>query len=232
MMIASFQCQDNQKVKTLIISGGHEFEREAFFAMFDSFKDVAYREITHPQANQAYGSKMMDSVDVLIFYDMVQEISAPEKAALISLLEKGKGLLFLHHSLASYQNWDEFIKIIGGKYHLKKEGDSAGMPESNYKHDVDVPVTVIDKNHPITEGVSDFVIHDEIYGNYTVLPGVYPLLMTDHPQSGDVLCWINHYKNSWIVYLQLGHDHFAYENPNYRRLVGQSIRWLANPSTK
>jgi type 1 glutamine amidotransferase len=29
------------------------------------------------------------------------------------------------------------------------------------------------------------------------------------------------------VYLQLGHDHWAYENPNYRELVARAIRWVA-----
>jgi type 1 glutamine amidotransferase len=30
-----------------------------------------------------------------------------------------------------------------------------------------------------------------------------------------------------VVYLILGHDHFAYENPNFRELVARSIRWTA-----
>jgi type 1 glutamine amidotransferase len=224
------QCQDNQKIKTLIITGGHDFEREAFFALFDSFKDVEYREIIHPEANQAYASSMLDSVDVLVFYDMVQDISEEQKTEFIALLEKGKSLLFLHHSLVSYQEWDEFTRIIGGKYHLKQKGDETpDLPESNYKHDMEFQVRIADKNHPITRGLSDFMIHDEIYGDYTVLPGVFPLLTTDHPESGEIVGWINHYKNSWIVYIQSGHDHLAYENPNYRRLLNQTIRWLADP---
>ena len=32
---------------------------------------------------------------------------------------------------------------------------------------------------------------------------------------------------SRVVYLQLSHDHKAYENPNYQKLVAQAIRWTA-----
>lgn len=32
--------------------------------------------------------------------------------------QEGKGLVALHHCLASFQDWDEYPKIIGGRYHL------------------------------------------------------------------------------------------------------------------
>ncbi len=44
------------------------------------------------------------------------EISIPEKDAFIDLTRECTGLVFLHHSLVSYQTWDTFKFIIGGKY--------------------------------------------------------------------------------------------------------------------
>jgi len=230
IMTSFYQCDENSKINTVIITGGHDFEREAFFDMFKSFTDIAYEEIIHPDANKIYASQKMETIDVLIFYDMVQDISENQKQDLINLLDKGKSLLFLHHSLASYQHWDDFMDILGGRYYIKKaEEDTSSKPESSYKHDVQVPVTIVNKNHYITKGMENFVIHDETYNDYNISPGIYPLLTTTEETSGDVIGWINHYKKSWIVYLQLGHDHYAYENPNFRRLVHQSIQWLANP---
>jgi hypothetical protein len=229
-MAANIHCQDKEKIKTLIITGGHDFERASFFKMFDEFTDIEYHEIIQPEANQAYTSPMIDSVDVLIFYDMVQEISEAQKAAFLTLLKNGKSMLFLHHCLASYQDWDEFSKIIGGKYYLKNEdNEDPEQPQSNYKHDVDLQISVVNKNHPVTQDIPDFQIHDEIYGKYLVLPGVYPLLTTNNPESGEIIAWINHYRNASIIYIQSGHDHVAYENANYRKLIGQAIRWLAEP---
>ncbi len=231
IIMTSFNyCSENSKIKIVVITGGHDFERESFFDMFNSFTDVEYEEVKHPEANRIYSSSMMESVDVLVFYDMVQEISTQQKKDLISLLNKGKGLLFLHHSLASYQEWDEFQDILGGRYFMKKEeSETSQDPESTYKHDVQVPVNIVDKSNSITNGLENFVIQDETYDGFLVLPKVLPLLTTTEETSGDIIGWINHYKKSMIVYLQLGHDHYAYENPNYRRLVQQSIQWLANP---
>ena len=221
-IIFSGKCEAQPKQSVLIITGGHEFEREAFFDMFGDMPVVAYQELVHPQANQIFASTLIDSFEVLLFYDMVQEIDDTQKTAFIKVLEKGKGLVFLHHSLVSYQDWSEFEKIIGGQYVLSGEDQES----STYKHDVEIPVIVVDKSHPITKGVDNFVIHDEVYGNFRVLPTVHPLLKTTHHESGEIIAWTNRYGKSRIVYLQLGHDHYAYKNPSYRLLIKQAIDWV------
>jgi type 1 glutamine amidotransferase len=216
------KCLAQTKERVLIYTGGHEFEREAFFDMFKDIPDLDYQDLIHPQTSPVFDSALIAQFDVLLFYDMVQEIDAAQKAALIKILEEGKGVVFLHHSLVSYQEWDEFEKIIGGRYGLT----NIDQDSSTYRHDVDIPVTIVDKDHPITKGMDDFVIRDEVYGNFKVLPTVHPLLKTTHPESGEIIGWTNSYGKSRIVYLQLGHDHFAFENPAYRHIVKQAIEWV------
>ena len=219
------KCIAQSEQKILIITGGHDFEREAFFKIFKEMPGVEYQESVQPEANGLWDSTLMDQFDVLVFYDMFQEIDDRQKDAFIKLLEKGKGLVFLHHSLASFQAWDEYERIIGGRY-VESGSD---QERSTYQHDVEVPVQIADHMHPITTGVTDFLIYDEVYGNFRVLPTVHPLLRTTHPESGELIGWTNRYGNSRIVYIQLGHDHYAYENPNYRRLLKQAIDWAREP---
>ena len=69
------------------------------------------------------------------------------------------------------------------------------------------------------------MIHDEVYGNFTVLPTVHPLLSTTHPESSELIGWVNPYGNSRIVYIQLGHDKQAWQDANFMRLVKQAINW-------
>ncbi len=212
--------------KILIITGGHDFERESFFDMFADM-NVEYSSVEHPQANLIYGTSDLETYDVLVYYDMNQEISEGQKQAFLNTVKQGKGLVFLHHSLASYQKWDEFLQIQGGRYHLNPE---EARQKSTYRHDVQMDVHIVDPSHPVTQGLSDFTIHDEVYGNFEVLPGVTPLLTTDHPESGDTIAWAHTYGNSKIVYIQLGHDHFAYENENFQKLVEQAILWASEAS--
>jgi len=222
-------CRKNQtNYKVFIITGGKKIERESFFKIFDDLSTIDYKEITQPQANDMYSSPEIDRIDVLIFYDMVQKINEEQKLAFLQVLKNGKGVIFLHHSLVSYQEWYEFEKIIGGRfYQSTNKADSNKYPQSTYRHDVMIPVQIVNADHPVTKGVDDFVIHDEVYGNYKILPNVDPLLSTTHPESEKVIGWTNTYGNSRIVYIQLGHDHHAFDDPHYRRLIKQAIEWAA-----
>lgn len=215
-------------LKILIVTGGHDFEEEAFFEMFDDFEEINYKVLSHPDANNAYLSDSIKAFDAIVYYDMVNEITEEQKAGFINLLEDGIGVVFLHHSLAGYQDWDEYEKIIGGRFYHESRSDTTGITLSTYRHDVEIPVTIADRNHSVTNGLKDFVIYDEVYGSLKILPDVHPLLKTNHSESSEVIAWTNEYGNSKIVYIQSGQDHNAYDNPNYRQLVMQALEWVAN----
>jgi len=213
-----------RKLNILIVTGGHDFDRVAFFEMFDSFKEFSYTELVHPQARLQLGKTALASFDAVIFYDMPATISAEEKNSYTRLLKAGKGLLFMHHSICAYQDWPEFENIVGGKYYEKKKDDTFGA--SSYLHDVDFKVHIINSRHLVTKGLKDFNLHDEVYGNLEVLPGSYPLLSTDHPKSNKLIGWTLKRENSKIVFIQPGHDKNSFTNPDYRRLVRQAIGYI------
>ena len=221
-------CAQNRDVNVLIVTGGHGFEREQFFDMFNSFEGVTHKEAVHPNANSNYAADLAKDIDVFVFYDMNQDITQEDQNNFLQMAQAGKGLVFLHHSLANYQSWDKFLDIIGGRYLLDTmEVDGKEYPGSTYEHDVDMNIKVVGQ-HPVTSGLQDFTIHDEIYGGYWVSPKVIPLLKTDHPQSTETIAWTNHYGKSRIVTIQLGHDHFAWENDNYRKLLLNAIKWVGD----
>jgi type 1 glutamine amidotransferase len=102
--------------------------------------------------------------------------------------------------------------------------------KANYDHDVSIQVKVEDKKHPVTRGISDFEIVDEVYSDVEILQHVKPLLSTTHPKSMRYLAWINHYENSDVICIQLGHGSSAYTNLNYRKLIQQAVEWSAKQS--
>ena len=44
--------------------------------------------------------------------------------------------------------------------------------------------------------------------------------------------WIKTYKNSPVVYLQFGDGPEAYQNPNFRRILSQAIKWASSDEAK
>jgi len=216
-----------QKIKVLVITGGHGFAHGPFYDVFNVQQDISYDTLVQPRANALIASPEVNKYDVLVFYDMVDSIAPNVQQAYINLLKKGKAMIFLHHSLVSYQNWPEFVRIVGGQYHTHPVVVRGDTLKANYGHDVTIPVTVSDKLHPVTRGIPDFQIVDERYGGVEILVSVKPLLSTKHPKSMRDLAWIHHYGNSDVIYIQLGHGPSAFANPNYRKLIQQAIAWSA-----
>lgn len=212
----------DEKISVLLITGGHGFDRPAFFDMMDALDNVVYKEVAHPNANAYFLNP--EGYDVILFYDMVQEISEAEKAGFEQLVKEGIGLVFLHHAIVSYQDWDFYRNILGGRY---IENGQPSQTQSTYQHDVRFDAEIVNKNHPITQGMEDFEIDDEVYGEVFISPEVNPLIRTSHPESMSLLMWAQEPNpNTRSVYLQPGHGPGLFADSRYRELLKRSIEWV------
>jgi type 1 glutamine amidotransferase len=217
------------RLKVVVVTGGHDFEREPFFKMLDSIEEITYTEAIQKDHSELFEDISGWDYDVIVFYSMTQEISQKRRQNFLKLLDRGVGVVALHHIMCAFQEWPEFKNIIGTKYYLKDTTEDGVMCKAgSYQHDIDMPISVVDKQHPITEGMGDFVIHDEGYKNCWFDRDNHVLLIADHPASDKTVCWVRNYGRSRVCTIQLGHDSKAYENRNYRRLVKQAILWAAD----
>jgi type 1 glutamine amidotransferase len=216
------------KIRVLVVTGGHDFEVEPFFKVFKDNPDITFQAVEHPKAHALLKAEAAKAYDVLVLYDMYQDISDEAKADFLARLKKGEGLVVLHHAIASYQKWPEYSKIIGAHYYLEKAVvDGVEKPQSILEHGVHFKLHMTDPAHPVTSGIKDFEIHDETYNLFDVAKDCHPLVTTDEPKSNKIIGWAKTYGPARVVYLQSGHDHFAYENPSFRQMLQQAIRWTA-----
>ncbi len=213
------------KLSVMVVAGGHSFDTLEFVKMFDSFSEFNIDTVMQPRANRLIGSDAVDDYDIIVFYDMWNGIDSTEKAGYYRLLDRGIGMVFLHHSLAGNQHWDEFIRIIGGKYHTPKSNvDSSRY--STYRHDIEINIQITRSDHPVTRNMADFTILDEGYDNIEMKDDVMVILKTDHQDCAENVGWVNTYGNSRIVYLMQGHDKHAFANEHYRTLLKNAMRFV------
>jgi len=216
------------KFRVLLLVGGHAFDEKAFFAMFDGMADITYTVAHMPQDAGLLKPGLEKQYDTIVMYDMTGSITPEEQKAFVDLLNRGIGVVALHHNLGAHRDWNEYRKIIGGKYIFADcVIDGQPCPKSSYSHDQDLTVTVVDQEHPLTKGLKNFQIHDETYKDFYTVPNAKVLLKTDHPKNDPELAWVHTYGKSPVFYLMLGHDSRAYENPNYAELSHRGIRWAA-----
>jgi type 1 glutamine amidotransferase len=214
----------SRAIKVLIVTGGHGFKPEPFFKMFADDPGLVTTAVTQGQAAEAYDRTDLASYDVVVLYDSPSDITPAQQASFLALLERGTGLVVLHHALLSYQRWPEYERVVGGKYLLDPETHGAEVtPESTYKPRVTFPVTVVAPAHAVTAGLAAFTLTDELYIGVRMRPDITPLLAT----GDELLAWACVRGRSRVVATVLGHGPSAYEDPNFRRFLAQSLRWTA-----
>jgi type 1 glutamine amidotransferase len=220
---------DAGKIRVLLITGGHAFEREPYLQIYRDNPEIVVTHLEHtPGTADAWDRADLSACDVVVLYDMPRTITDREKARFSSLFTRGTGLVVTHHALVSYQGWPDYERIIGGRWiDVPEKGGDPHLQPSGYQHGVDIPVVISDPSHPVTAGMANFTIHDEIYWDFHVGADVKPLLTTTHPKSGNPIAWWRLEGASRVVYLQLGHGPSAYGDPNFRRLLANAIRWAA-----
>ncbi|HUU30416.1 MAG TPA: ThuA domain-containing protein [archaeon] len=212
--------KQEKKLKLLVVTGGHDYDTE-FYTLFEQ-PGLAWE---HAVSNhEAFSSDIRDRYDVLVLYDLSNEISDSEKENLRAFVESGKGIVVLHHAIADYTSWPWWYKeVVGGKYLLEAEGD---MPASTYKHGVELFVTPAAR-HPVTADLGALHLWDETYKGMWISPEVQVILKTDEVTSDGPVAWVSPYGKSKVIYIQLGHDRMAHLYPGYRELVRRAVLWSA-----
>src|SRR6266542_2640863 len=71
-------------LRVLIITGGHDHEA-AFYGLFDGKQDIRAK------------------YDVLVFYNFTRDMDDGGKKNLRDFVERGKGILVLHHGILNFQ---------------------------------------------------------------------------------------------------------------------------------
>lgn len=255
-------------MRILIVTKGHPFDAEPFFAVFDALGHE-WDHIEHPHAQSRLTVEHTAGYDALVMYDMpgiqftggnpparFEEPSPRFRRDYLDLLEAGRGLVFLHHAVASWPAWPQFAEIVGGRFHYQPaELRGEQWPDSGYLFDVTHTVEVLEPDHPICAGLApSFDIVDELYLFPVLEDDVVPLMRSTysfddhnfysadlairgtrnsndgwaHPHGSDLVAWTKNASNSPVAYIQFGDGSVTYADPNYRRVVDNAIRWAGS----
>ena len=169
--------------------------------------------------------ELLRDQDALLLYHRDNVAEAEERNALLNFLERGGGVVVLHHAIANYPDWPEWQRRhVGGIYALR---DHARLPPSKYDGAFE-GVAVSAGPHPITDEImSPWLYRDESYLNLWISDDVTPLLLTSAAGSDELLAWVGPSKAGRVVYVQPGHWPYVMRDPNYLKLLKASLQWAA-----
>ena len=213
-------------IRLLVVTGGHEFDA-SFWEIFKSRPNWKMDQRVHEPADTctAYDRPLAPDYDAVILYDMPRNITEAQQQNFLAIFERGVGVVVLHHALAGLQQWRTFEEITGLR--MREKGDGA-LPPYTYQHDVHFDLQRVELKHPVLDEVPSFSVLDETYGRLYYHPEIQPLMVTNHPASIPVVVWTRTYRNSRLVMIQPGHGPQIFANQNFRRLIANSVQWVAS----
>jgi len=147
-------------------------------------------------------------------------LSESQKEKLLKLVRGGTGVVAMHASYYSFLKWDEVRKLYGPRF--TKHG----------KVDVYVNVRLLDKDHPVTKGLTDFESHSELYQS-TPLPDDCHLLAVAKEKGTEKeypSVWTRNYGKGRVVTILIAHWPDAYRVEQFQKLIANSARWAAQES--
>ena len=177
------------------------------------------------------------------------------RESLVELLRAGQGIVATHHALAGWPGWEGWAEALGGRFHYApgrlrgRDWPSSGTRITTYTARVVAP------DHPVCTGVDAFGLTDELYCCPVFEDDVVPLLRTDapmdgalfistyehvvvgeadapdcraHPPASDLIGWATVAERSPVVYLQPGDTAATFGLTQYRRLLANSLAWVAS----
>ena len=149
--------------------------------------------------------------------DGPQEEWPPAYEALRTYREAGGPILALHIAASELPGIPEWNHWIGGRWIV---GTSMHPPIGDSR------VHVTDTAHPITDGVTDFELYDEMYSYLEVDPDATVLLTHDYADTTHALVWAIERDGARSVYDALGHHVRAFEAPERAELLRREAAWL------
>ncbi len=176
--------------RILVVTKGHPFERDAFFAMLERWPDLATTAVEQPAAQAFFAPAAAASWDAFLLYDMpgvdllhgARRVDPPAsfRRDFEALVEQGHGFVFLHHAIAGWPGWERYGEVVGARF-LYQAAQVGGQdwPDSGYRHDVTHHVRPVAAGHPVLDGIEPFEITDELYLCPVFEEGATPLLRSD-----------------------------------------------------
>lgn len=157
-------------------------------------------------------------------------LSAPDAALLGRYVSSGGGLLALHAAVICFDASPVWHQLCGASWNWSSSAHPPVGPAQ-------VSVTAHGRSHPLTEGLDDFTITDEVYGFLDEAEeveelGLEPLLSGAHGGRDHPLLWTREIGRGRVVTDLLGHGPPSLQHPSHRTILARAATWAARVSRR
>lgn len=220
--------------KVFLLSGGkrqHHGYRDQAFYLANVLENTGRFEVTLGEDAAILETPAIRKYDLIIVNadrrDDEFKFTRSQQEALFDFVRSGHGYVSIHGADNAAADWlPAWKEMLGGVY------SHFGLPDGKYRKGT-YTVKITDTTSPVTRGLEDFPIEDELYYQLQLMPDVQPLATIEYQGTAWPVAWTRTFGKGRVFHTTMGHRDFGpnkkdpLHDPNLARLVVQGIEWVA-----
>ena len=150
-------------------------------------------------------------------------IEDKHKQSFETYVRSGKPLLAPHGAVASFDDWPRYGELVGVTWVWDT---STHSPLDRHT------VRILPTGHPLTDGLEDYTLQDELYYNLRLTPSLPAIVHAEATWEGKGRPMLISGNGGRVdgagrmVYMANGHNMLAYECPAIQTIWRNAVKWL------
>ena len=148
-----------------------------------------------------------------------------QQQAILEFVRAGHGYVSIHGADNAAPDWvPAWREMLGGIFSHR------GLPDGKTRKGA-FTVKIVDTTSPITQGLKEFRLKDELYYHMQMQPDVQPLATIEHEGVAWPVAWTRTFGQGRVFPTVMGHRDFGPDkddplrDPNLQRLIIQGVDW-------
>lgn len=206
--------------KALIVQGGWEGHepKQVSDILAKALRDNDFEVKVSDTLDAFKDLERLQGLDLIVPEWTMGHIEHDQLMPLLEAVKGGVGIAGVHGGMGdSFRQATEYQYMVGGQWVAHPGGDG-----------IDYTVEIVDHDHPITKGLTDFAVSSEHYYMH-VDPGNHVLATTDFDGVAMPVAWIKTYGEGRVFYCSLGHVAQVFDqDPQILTMVTRGMLWAAH----
>jgi uncharacterized protein len=220
--------------KVFLLSGGqrqHHGYREQALYLAGTLENTGRFQVTIGEDAAIFETPAIRKYDLVIVTadrrDDEFKFTPSQQEAIFDFVRSGHGYVSIHGADNAPKDWlPPWKEMLGGIYSHVGKPDGKALKGS-------YTVKIADTASPVTQGLKDFTLKDELYTNMQMQPEVQPLATIEYQGVVWPVAWTHTFGKGRVFHTSLGHRDFGPDkddplrDPNLNKLILQGVDWVA-----
>jgi len=227
----SIKAMNNNVFDVLILSGKNNHNWQLTTPVIKNILEGSGRfNVTISNNPESLNYHELDKYDVIISnWNTWPDVTGMRwnsqlEKSFLRFIADGKGFVVIHAGSSTLQDWTEFQQVAGGTW---EKGVTGHGPIHTFK------VNIEDTNHPVTQGLQDFYIKDELWHNtkfqqdIDILCDAYSSPDKKGTGNNEPVVVTTEYGKGHGFFSVLGHNKATMQNNAWKTLLLRGTEWAA-----